>query len=723
MATNYPGSLDSYTTKQDNIDTVSASHINDLQDAVVALETKVGADSSAVTTSIDYLLKNTSSVDPGHHHTDTSIDSLAFSKLTFSGLTAGYALFADSATSATFRQIQESDIADGTIYPRIADSEAITGHWFLNNVGGFSFYDSPSSWKVDINSSGTNLGFKLADDYEVGWNNASTLSAGYIDLSLWRSSTSTLRVGDGTRDFTHFGILETKEVRIYKDLSINYTSFTFNGTANITYTLPSSAGSSGQFLQTDGFGNLSWVTSSATVTLDGVLAATAAVTRNHGNNTITWQWNQTIAGTGLDISGAFTGSGISTLLKLSANTTSSKLRLLVIDGSNLDALGRSLLVISGECRFVDSPTEFSSDYSATSSNLDSTYPIQAKGNSAGFRGGLVTNLAAAAGSIAGTEFRIRSTTYGRIGAYFDSTALEIRGDDTNTIPVYLRPGTTTTAKAIRNDSSDVPIFTVEQQGSGDCLFTIKRGRTEFFAGIDNAQSTDLIFGLGTSFLSGSQAQLRLLSYGNIASYTIQDRTTADWYQAQFSIEANPSAASTANFIGVDGFALDTSSLVNSLTALIGVRAQAEHKAASTATYTIGLDAKASTSGTSIGSVSNLVGIRTKLSNVGANMTVTNAYGILIESPQNTGTITNLWGLYQAGTEANYLRGALRIGSTAAAPTSGVGLQYDGILALQDGISAPSSSISGYAQIYIDSADGDLKIRFSDGVVKTIITDV
>lgn len=44
-----------------------------------------------------------------------------------------------------------------------------------------------------------------------------------------------------------------------------------------------------------------------------------------------------------------------------------------------------------------------------------------------------------------------------------------------------------------------------------------------------------------------------------------------------------------------------------------------------------------------------------------------------------------------------------------------------ILALEDGITAPSA-LSGFAQIYVDSADGDLKVLFSDGTVKTIVVD-
>jgi hypothetical protein len=41
--------------------------------------------------------------------------------------------------------------------------------------------------------------------------------------------------------------------------------------------------------------------------------------------------------------------------------------------------------------------------------------------------------------------------------------------------------------------------------------------------------------------------------------------------------------------------------------------------------------------------------------------------------------------------------------------------------LVDGVTAPGTE-SGYARIYVDSADGDLKVKFGDGTVKTIATD-
>lgn len=47
--------------------------------------------------------------------------------------------------------------------------------------------------------------------------------------------------------------------------------------------------------------------------------------------------------------------------------------------------------------------------------------------------------------------------------------------------------------------------------------------------------------------------------------------------------------------------------------------------------------------------------------------------------------------------------------------------FYGSLGIADGIVAPST-ISGRAQIYVDTADGDLKIKFGDGTTKTIVVD-
>jgi hypothetical protein len=62
MATNFPSSLDSFTNPSgtDAMDSVTVPHATqhaDLNDAVEALQSKVGVDGSAVTTSLDYKTK------------------------------------------------------------------------------------------------------------------------------------------------------------------------------------------------------------------------------------------------------------------------------------------------------------------------------------------------------------------------------------------------------------------------------------------------------------------------------------------------------------------------------------------------------------------------------------------------------------------------------------------------------------------------------------------
>ena len=49
------------------------------------------------------------------------------------------------------------------------------------------------------------------------------------------------------------------------------------------------------------------------------------------------------------------------------------------------------------------------------------------------------------------------------------------------------------------------------------------------------------------------------------------------------------------------------------------------------------------------------------------------------------------------------------------------LTDDGALGIPDGITAPAAA-TGLAKLYVDTADGDLKVIFADGTVKTIVVD-
>ena len=43
------------------------------------------------------------------------------------------------------------------------------------------------------------------------------------------------------------------------------------------------------------------------------------------------------------------------------------------------------------------------------------------------------------------------------------------------------------------------------------------------------------------------------------------------------------------------------------------------------------------------------------------------------------------------------------------------------ISIPDGVTAPTTE-SGKTFIYVDSVDGDLKVKFGDGTIKTIATD-
>jgi len=53
------------------------------------------------------------------------------------------------------------------------------------------------------------------------------------------------------------------------------------------------------------------------------------------------------------------------------------------------------------------------------------------------------------------------------------------------------------------------------------------------------------------------------------------------------------------------------------------------------------------------------------------------------------------------------------------------LEHDDVapdtLALRDGATAPAAA-AGQALLYVDIADGDLRVKFGDGITKTIATD-
>ena len=130
MASNFPSSLDSFTnpSSSDAMDSVSVPHAtqhSDLNDAVEALQAKVGADSSAVTSSHDY-----------------KIADHASRLTTLEGAAGGKILQVVRATDTTNRSTTSGSFVDANISVTITPTDATSNIliiWSFTGVGSSAY--------------------------------------------------------------------------------------------------------------------------------------------------------------------------------------------------------------------------------------------------------------------------------------------------------------------------------------------------------------------------------------------------------------------------------------------------------------------------------------------------------------------------------------------------------------------------------------------------------
>jgi len=216
MASNFPSSLDSFTnpSSSDAMDSVSVPHAtqhSDLNDAVEALQAKVGADSSAVTTSHDYKIAD-------HASRLTTLEGAAGSGLVLiSRTTVGSAVSSVTVSDAFSTDYDNYKIcialesASADAYLEVQLGSTTTGYYGLSIGGSYT----------DFNTSA----MKYGHTNQANWHNYMSYStiggAGTLELQSPYLSQRTF----SQHQFSHTGGMNSASG--YLNDTTSYSSITF----------------------------------------------------------------------------------------------------------------------------------------------------------------------------------------------------------------------------------------------------------------------------------------------------------------------------------------------------------------------------------------------------------------------------------------------------------------------------------------------------------------
>ena len=183
MATSFPSSLDSFTNPLSSDTLSSPSHAGqhtDLNDAVAALQSKVGADSSAVAASLDYKVAQLEAASTGKilqvvstTKTDTFTASLGGGADT--AITGFSATITPSSTSSTILVMVDAHMSDATdVYGR----------------GAIRIYRGATSLAEGIGSGSRTTAFASSVVLQSAVENVMNIAGTYLDSPATTSATT-----------------------------------------------------------------------------------------------------------------------------------------------------------------------------------------------------------------------------------------------------------------------------------------------------------------------------------------------------------------------------------------------------------------------------------------------------------------------------------------------------------------------------------------------------
>lgn len=191
MATDFPATgLDTFTDVA-TAGTILAATTNNMQDPIAAIEIKLGVNNSAVTSSIDYLLKSASSTDPGHLHSTSGISGqIAVAQGGTGAATAGAARTALGVVIGTDVQAYDADLTE------------LAG---LSDADGNFIVGSASGWVAESGATArTSIGLGSVENTALstwaGTTNVTTL--GTVGTGVW-SGTAIADEKGGTGQTTY----------------------------------------------------------------------------------------------------------------------------------------------------------------------------------------------------------------------------------------------------------------------------------------------------------------------------------------------------------------------------------------------------------------------------------------------------------------------------------------------------------------------------------------